>query len=211
MDSQLDARVDVTLPSGLRVRGLLPTLNTLARRGLLTSDLYAAVLKAEADPEWLTSEPVAEAEREQKRRLWFSMAAAFPRDRWAGDAWEPMAVTPSEVEDAMSEDDKDALLALVQRVATPAQVTAISLYVLGLGPDPSSEEVPAETPSDWERFRDVPRGDAGGEDGGAVGDDAEPGAGDTGRGDGVPRGRGAGRAAAPRGPEGSPVGAGAAR
>lgn len=200
--------MDVTLPSGLRLRGLLPTLNTLARRGLLTSDLYDAVLQAEAKPEWLVSAPSDGADAETKRRLWFALSAAFPRERWEAGVWVPWTLTTLEFEDLVVEEDKDALLALVMRAQTADEITQESLEILGSEPATADEEVPAETPSAWEPFRDDLGGDADREDGGSVADDAEQPAPDPGRGDGVPGGRGAGDAPVGGG-DASPQGGGA--
>lgn len=192
------ALTEVTLPSGSRVRGHLPTLGTLLRRNLLPRDLLSVAMKA-ANPAWLqAARAVDPNEGADAARYLAVLVAAFPRHRWVGpgpDDWEPWRITPDDLlEDAVDEADIDAMENLVLRMMTPDQVSAASRVILGLDTEAAAaagEEVPAAI-ADWEPFRGEPVGAARGADGGALGHATQPAAGRRRRGGGVRPRRGAG-------------------
>lgn len=122
---------EVTLPSGARVRGHLPTLGTLLRRDLLPRNLLATALKA-ADPTWLTAARAVDPEgaAADARAYLAILVAAFPRQRWVGpgeDDWTAWRITPEALtDDSLDELDVDVLENVVLRLVTPEEATAAS-------------------------------------------------------------------------------------
>lgn len=151
--------VEVTLPSGARVRGVLPTLGTLLRHELLPDDLLTAALKT-ADPSWLAAaRAVGGEERNGAIRYLAVLVAAFPREEFVDGAWQPVTVTAEDIlAGRLDEADVDAMENLCLRIATPDQFQ----------PQPV-EEVQPGIPG-WASFRDEPDGGTGGEDGRALAD-----------------------------------------
>jgi len=163
-------RVEVTLPSGVRVRGFLPTLSALMRDRLLPNELYATAVKL-ADPKWIrqhASDPDPEFQGEANDVL-NHLAASFVREEWddGEGAWVPVHLTGADLdgpEQTLEPGDADALIALALRFRTPAEISAVTESV-----DTSTDagEVPAAIPA-WEPFRVEPGGIEAGEDGTGV-------------------------------------------
>lgn len=151
MDERLQAILnggleETTLPSGMHVRGVRPTVEELIRRRLMPSSLRKRLV-ATADK----GEPESDADEEETAIVGLEYldvaAAAYPQEyRFdARAAWRPLEL-PVEQFRKMSLDDQEHLRSFVRRV----------------------EEV-----ADWDPFRGVEGGAPAGEDGGAVEDDAE--------------------------------------
>ena len=166
-------RVEVTLPSGVRVRGFLPTLSALMRDRLLPNELYATAVKL-ADPKWIrqhASDPDAEFQGEANAVL-NHLAASFVREEWDDDegAWAPVHLTGADLdgpEQTLEPGDADALIALALRLRTPAEISAVAGVTEGVNPSTDDGEVPAAIPA-WEPFRVEPGGAEAGEDGAGV-------------------------------------------
>jgi hypothetical protein len=167
---------EVTLPSGARVRGHLPTLGTLLRRDLLPRDLLAIALKA-ANPAWLTATRALDPKDGAQAQAYLAvLVAAFPRERCeaGSDDWRPWRITPDDlVNDAVDELDIDALENLVLRLVSPDELTAASRSILGL---PDEEEATAGI-AGWTGFHGEPGGGEGDPYREALGDEAVPAAG----------------------------------
>jgi hypothetical protein len=152
------------LPSGTWVRGKLPTVGTLLRRGLLPRELVAVAARA-ADPGWLTTARImSDEDKDRAAEFLALLVAAFPRERWDGGAWVPVDL------DDIAEEDIDRLETVALRVMTPGEVTADSRRRLGLPDDDG--EVEAGIASLTEFRRDATGADAGA-DGGTLVDAAE--------------------------------------
>ena len=167
----MSSLTEVTLPSGARVRGHLPTLGTLLRRNLLPRDLLAIALKA-ANPAWLTASRALDPDGDAAKAQGYLavLVAAFPRERCeaGSDDWQPWRITPENLtDDSIDELDIDALENVVLRLVSPEEMTAASLSLLDDG------EVPAGL-AGWEEFRGEPGGREAGPDGEPLGDPAEP-------------------------------------
>jgi hypothetical protein len=147
--------VEVGLPSGYRVRGVLPMLHTLTRADLLPTHLLEVALKG-ADPKWLAEADKDEGRAKRTREYMDVLIASFPREVQAPgtDEWEPVSLTPADFA-TMDQADIDALEDLVFRLRTPEQVEANI------------------APEDPAPFRDERQHAAAGEDGEDVGDEAE--------------------------------------
>ena len=116
--------VEVTLPSGYRVKGVLPMLHTLLRADLLPTHLLEVALRG-ADPKWLAESTTDEDRAAKVREYMDVMIASFPRYVQAPDSeeWEPVTVKPENLPD-MPQDDVDALEDIVFRLRTPEQLNA---------------------------------------------------------------------------------------
>ena len=166
-------RVEVTLPSGVRVRGFLPTLSALMRDRLLPNELYATAVKL-ADPKWIkqhASDPDAKFQAEANDVL-NHLAASFVREEWddGEGAWVPVHLTGADLdgpEQTLEPGDADALIALALRFRTPAEISVVAGLTERVDASTGAGEVPAAIPA-WEPFRDEPGGAEAGEDGAGV-------------------------------------------
>jgi hypothetical protein len=153
--------VEVLLPSGWRVRGLLPTLGELVRRQLLPNDLLEVALKR-ADPDWLV-EAIADPVREALlQRHMMVMVIAYASEQWseAEQAWVPLSLRIEDFsapghQGILDPDDVDALEYLVRRRVTAATVTAEAAKWLQVRA-PQTREVPDGAVPDWAEFRGEP-------------------------------------------------------
>lgn len=120
--------IDVTLPSGLRIRGRMPAVQDLVVGRLAPATLLTAALP-------LLGREVAGFD-EEERATWIEwqriQAAAFIREAWdpTAERFEPAVVTPLMLTTAPPE-DVDALEDLILRRRTAGQVTAAACYVAG--------------------------------------------------------------------------------
>lgn len=159
--------VEVTLPSGFRIRGVVPARDEILRRGVAPRAARHAVLQLEQP-----GDPAGDADPDATSLFLATlrdMAAAFVRDVWDAASQEWIGVPRMTGEDldrhAFDPRDIEALERIVTFAATPEQVTAESG-----GARPIAEEAgPAQA---WAEFRDDAGGDRGGADGGAVLDPA---------------------------------------
>ena len=138
---------EVLLPSGWRVKGVLPSAQSLARRDKLPSHLFEAAAHL-GDREW-SKEPEHRALLVEFIML---LMTSFPRETMApdSDTWAPATMTPEDVA-TMEDLDVDLLEDLVLRLKTPDQVTAASEEIIRRKAERAAP-VPDET--------DVPRGTA---------------------------------------------------
>ena len=147
--------VSVLLPSGYRVRGVIPGLADLAKRGLLDTRAQQAVMRLAASR--YISEAPDEAESDLQAMA-DSYVAGFPREAQdpGDDEWKPVSLT---VEDLPNLDQRDRaqLEMLVLRMSTAEAITARSL---------AGEEGPGD--DDLAEFRDGSDSVAGGDDGEGV-------------------------------------------
>lgn len=137
--------VAVDLPSGIRIRGVLPGIPELARHGLIPQDLRAAALHF-ADPAWMRAEgesPEEAAKRQLEwRRLVRLQVARFPQDIEVDGEWKPLGLTleqrierigTPEHPGTMDTLDVDVLEDLVLRYRTPDQISRRSRVMRGYG------------------------------------------------------------------------------
>ena len=143
----------IPLPSGWRVRGVLPMLHTLIRRDLLPSHLLEVALRG-ADPKWLAEDEPEGKRSDDSADYIDALVAAFPRMVQAPDSdeWVPVALEAADLA-TMDQRDVDVMAGLVLRLKTPQDI------------------IDGEAGSDPAEFRDELVGDAARED---VGDAAEP-------------------------------------
>ncbi len=158
-DSIAHGAVECLLPSGWRVRVVLPSLRHLVRHGILPTHLHEAALKG-ADPAWL-SEPEHREERQARVGEYVSFLVAHSlRESCAPDGeWRAESLTAADVL-GMDELDLDLLEDLVLRERTADEVTARSRILRGESPD-EAEEVGTLA---WDEFRVEPRSAESGED-----------------------------------------------
>lgn len=165
----------VDLPSGLRVRGKLPTVQDLVLNGVAPSELLARALP-------LFSRGV-ETFDEAEQRTWIAyqrvLAAAFVREAWNPETekWEPALVTPEMLANGVPPDDVDALEDIILRRRTAGQVTALTRFSRGeIDADELRQVVATEaagTVNAWSAFRPEPAGAPPGTDGADVADAPE--------------------------------------
>ncbi len=193
---------EVELPAAdglIHVRGILPTLGGLIRRDLVPTHLRDIAIRS-AKPEWLSEVTATPEGAEQAREFVALVVATFVRERWvesAGDepgAWEPVTVTPADLDaGAFTDEALDLLQDLVLRIRTARQVSAIARLLRGMQiADVEPEEVPAAILA-WETFRGQPGSAPAGPDGEPLAEQTESVAASAGRGRGVRARRGAGR------------------
>jgi len=166
-------RVEVTLPSGVRVRGFLPTLSALMRDRLLPNELYATAVKL-ADPTWIRQNATSADDgfQGQANEVLNHLAASFVREEWDDHegAWVPSHLTGADLDgpdQTIEPGDADALIALALRLKTPAEISEVAGVTERVDASTGVEEVPAAIPA-WEPFRDEPGGAEAGEDGAGV-------------------------------------------
>lgn len=156
--------VTLTLPSGFRVRGVLPAPSEVVRRKIVPQALRQAVIP-------LGGRLMTELSEDEHAMLVDArrfQAAAFIKEMAApgttgDDGWEPVAVTKDELE-AMPGRDVEALDDLIGGYATADVITARAEVALGLR-DPSTladieEREAGDTVDGWRGFRDGDGGDA---------------------------------------------------
>lgn len=137
--------VEVDLPSGIRIRGVLPGIPELARHGLIPQDLRAAALHF-ADPAWMRAEgesPEEAAKRQLEwRRLVRLQVARFPQDIDVAGEWKPLGLTleqrierigTPEHPGTMDTLDVDVLEDLVLRYRTADQISQRTRVMRGAG------------------------------------------------------------------------------
>lgn len=150
--------VAVTLPSGFRVRMVVPPADEIIRQGLSPAAAMAAVMAVEAGAQ---ADPDNDAARVMLDKI-RAIAARSVRAVWddeSGD-WEPVALSFEDLADGeFDHRDVEALEAIAGHRATPAEVTARSTG------EAVEEAGSAEA---WARFRDDGRSVGDGEGGGAV-------------------------------------------
>jgi hypothetical protein len=139
--------VEVLLPSGYRVRGVLPTLRDLARRDLLSGALLEVATRG-ADPAWISEEGKTEEREAMRRAFTDELMAAFPREacKAGTDDWEPAVLTSADIEN-LSDHDQEMLERIVLRTLSVDDATRTSAVMLYGDP----EEVAALI--GWESFR----------------------------------------------------------
>lgn len=120
--------VEVLLPSGRRVRGVLPDLADLARRQLIPTDLVAWVMLA-ADPEWL-ADPEPEPELDDKVQGYLDqLVVLFVRQVLVAGEWVDHTVDPGRL-DRLPRGERHTLELVVSYQLTPMQATARSIATL---------------------------------------------------------------------------------
>jgi hypothetical protein len=152
--------VELTLPSGFRVRGVLPAPSEVIRRKIVPGQLRAAVFA-------MSGKKLSELTEDEEAVLVDArrhQAAAFLREIYDEQRkkWEPLTVTVDDLASgAYPPADIEALDDLVMGLRTPEQITAASEIALGLRPATDGDEEAASTVNGWAEFRDEPRsGDA---------------------------------------------------
>lgn len=118
---------EVLLPSGNRIRGVLPSMRALQRRSLLDPTLTDAATHF-GDTEWVGDDP---ARQQATQAVLDRLVAVFPRQSCAADsdAWTDVALTAEDVA-GLPDRDRDVLEDIVLRLRTPAQVTTASEQLL---------------------------------------------------------------------------------
>lgn len=147
--------VECDLPSGLRVRGKLASVQDLILARIVPQELLAKAMA-------LQGKAVEEFD-EGERVTWIEwqrvQAAAFVREAWNADteAWEPAVVTPTMLANGVPPEDVDALEDIVLRRRTPAQVTAGTRFLAGEIDEAELRRVMQEeaggTVNAWSAFR----------------------------------------------------------
>jgi hypothetical protein len=156
----------VLLPSGYRVRGVIPGLDILAARGLLDARVLAAAMRLN-DRGQLDTQPFTPKDEKDLQAYTDALVAGFPVEALdPGDEtgeWKPTSLTIENVR-TMDQRDRALLEDLVLHLKTPDEVTAAAQRALDAV---DSEEGPSELDRMAE-FRDERRGDAGAEYSGSV-------------------------------------------
>ena len=170
--------VEVQLPSGFKVRGVLPTVEMLLLRGSVPGTLTEIALRFATTGVNLTD---SDTETASKFMLFArEMAAGFVRDVWNDETseWEPVTITAADFDGTFDQLDIDALEDLALRQKSAAQ---ISERIGGPGPIAA-----------WTDFRGEVVGAGVGVDGSEVRVSPEQPSGHRGPGGGVRARRGAG-------------------
>jgi hypothetical protein len=145
--------VEVLLPSGYRVRGVLPGFAELARRGLLDRRVVAAAMRL-ADPSWLRA--ATEDEQETSlREVVDAKVAGFPLEAQdpGDETWKPVHLSIADLA-TMDQRDRERLEELVMRIHSAESITAaVERGDFGLREQASDLDSLAE-------FRDGPDGAA---------------------------------------------------
>lgn len=154
----------ITLPTGVRIKGAMPSMLNLIRRRMIPDDLMVTLVQAQAAEK--DGKSLSEAEFDARIRNQHIEAAAFVRQVENEDGtWETVTLTEDDVR-AMDHSDIDALISIVTSTATPTQVDADSRRALGLISKEEwtaiAEQEAAATVIGWREFRDnTPSPDAG--------------------------------------------------
>lgn len=119
--------VEVLLPSGSRIKGVLPSMRALQRRDLLEPALYPAATHF-GDSEWVGDDP------DRKRAVQAvldRLVAAFPRQTRPpdSDVWTDVRLSGDDVT-ALPDRDRDLLEDIVLRLRTTDEVTTLSEQLL---------------------------------------------------------------------------------
>ncbi len=150
---------EVELPSGIKVRGVLPNAVDLATRGLLPGYLRNVVFSLASAGEVKFSE-LSDDEADRFRSLLRHMGARFVREVQGEDGeWEPVELTGDELDSGtFPREDIAALEVIAGRQRTPEQVTAVSQFSRGLLEDEAvlaiTEKEAGDTVNGWAEFRD---------------------------------------------------------
>lgn len=166
----------VLLPSGYRVRGTVPGLDLLVRRGLVDDRVLAAVVRL-ADPKWVEAAP--EQEAAGNLRTWVDvLVAGFPREAQDPGAdpetgeWKPVGLAVADLPN-MDQRDRDLLEDLVMHRRTADEVTAAAQAALAATTGTETPDGEVEAVIDGlAEFRDDLGGAAGGAHGAGLGDPA---------------------------------------
>ncbi len=157
----------VLLPSGYRVRGVIPGLAELVRSGLVDDRVRVAVIRL-TDDKWLKA--ASEDAQEENLRVYvdalvagFCREALDPGDDPEAGEWKPLELSVDDLA-GMDQRDRDRLEDLVMRVFTAEQITtAVEAGDYAMREVGSSLDALAE-------FRDQLDGAAGSGDGEGVDD-----------------------------------------
>lgn len=158
---------EVLLPSGFRVRGVIPGLTVLAQRGLL-DDRVAAAAQRLADKAWLKDAEPSAFERDLRTYV-DALVAGFAREALDPGAaeWAPTNLGVADLPN-IDQRDRDLLEELVMHRKTADEVTALAQAAIDAV---AVQEVPDELDRLVD-FRDEPGSAARGEDGAGVLDPA---------------------------------------
>lgn len=202
------ARVTLTLPSGFRVRGVLPAPSEVVRLKIVPQKLRQAVVAFSGGGRLMSD--LNEDEHAQLVEARRYQAAAFVKEMAApgttgDDGWEAITVTKDELA-KMPPADVEALDDLIGGYATADMITANSEVALGLrtrdDADAVAEGEAGDTVDGWSAFRDDGRSDDVGAPSASVVDPAVDDPRDTKPVDGVRRRRRARTSAAAKGSTG---------
>jgi len=161
----------VLLPSGYRVRGVIPDAYRLAELGLLDTRVLAAAARL-ADEDWLDSSTPDEQERDIRAYVDAMIAAAAQEALDPGDdpvmgTWKATGLTASNL-DGLDPRDRPLLEDLVIHKRTAAAITALSeALIAGLEPDEEADELDRLA-----EFRGQPRRPSHRDDGAPLGREA---------------------------------------
>jgi hypothetical protein len=177
--------VEVELPSGTAVRGVLPTVGQLMLRGVFPDDLLPLVVAMRSEKG--TLEAVGDPERRKDMlRYWKVHIAGFIRElREPDGTWKPTSVTVADI-DLLPAADIAALWDLVARQNSPTEITARSQLARNEITWEEFEAIgkreAAATVIGWGEFRGNRGGPTNGNGSTAVADATERDAGDNGSG-----------------------------
>jgi hypothetical protein len=173
----------LTLPSGFRVRGIMPNPSEIIRRKIIPQGLRVAVLGMQgrmmSDLDEDEHAQLIEARRYQIAAF---VRAIAPPGTEGDDGWEPITLTLDDLSD-MPSADIERLDDLIGGYQTAEQITARSEYALGLATladIAAIDNVEAgDTVDGWRSFRGVDGSDGVGTERSdvaptAVGDDRRP-------------------------------------
>jgi hypothetical protein len=176
-------RTTLTLPSGFRVRGVMPSPSEVVRLKIIPQTLRRAVIGFTAGGRMLSE--LSEDEHAQLVDARRYQAAAFVREMappgtTGEEGWEAVTVTRDDLA-SMPPGDVERLDDLIGGYATAEMITTESEYALGIRTREDVERVAEEEAGDtvdgWTGFRGGP----GGDDAGTVGADVvDPAVGDVG-------------------------------
>lgn len=121
---------EVVLPSGHKVRGVLPTVEALAVHGGLPAELSAIALQF-ASPAGVQLTDVASDEFTRFMKFAREMAALFVRDLWDGEnnKWEPVTLTAADFANGYFDPgDIDVLETIALRQGTPKEPSPVTAW-----------------------------------------------------------------------------------
>jgi hypothetical protein len=152
----------VVLPSGFRVRGVMPSPSEVVRRKIVPQALRRQVValapKLMSELDENEHAALVDARRYQTAAFVREMAPPGTTDE---DGWEPVTLSVEDLS-GMPPADIEALDDLIMGVATAAMLTAASEAALGIGsPDDLAavrNREAGDTVDGWAEFRDDGRG-----------------------------------------------------
>ena len=168
-------QTEFLLPSGFRVRGVMPSPTEVIRRKLIPWQLRRAINSIGTGRKMSELSEDEHANLVEGRRY---QAAALIKELQApgSDEWEPVSFSIEELA-TLPPDDLEALDDLIMGIRTAEMITADSEVRLGLRDKESAERVAAEEAGDtvdgWADFRGERSGAGAGGAGGALGDEAD--------------------------------------